>query len=322
MVSPEPGIPGPADRIQLRGLRVLGKHGVLAEEQSRCQPFEVDLDLALDLRRAGLSDDLVDTVDYGTLACRVAEVVSHGHFALLEALAQAILDVALSDERVIEAIVCIRKLRPPLPLDLASVGVSVSRARARAPSSLADDRAYPHLRWSSAIVGSGSEVSAVRRRAFLGLGSNLGDRPRLLADAVAAMPDVVATSPIYETEPVGGPPGQGPFLNAVVELFTEAGPRDLLELARTLEQSAARVRSERWGPRTLDVDVLLVGDLRVDEPDLVVPHPRLAERAFVLVPLADLAPLVVERLAGAGWRSRMVGEMRRFGEVRRVDGCT
>ena len=130
-------------------------------------------------------------------------------------------------------------------------------------------------------------------RAFLGLGSNLGDRWAELRTAVAGLPDVVAVSPVYETAPVGGPAGQGRFLNLVVELDTELSPRRLLEVARRLEEAAGRVRSERWGPRPLDVDVLLVGDLAVDEPDLQVPHPRLWERAFVLAPLADLAPELV-----------------------------
>lgn len=130
-------------------------------------------------------------------------------------------------------------------------------------------------------------------RAFLGLGSNLGDRWTHLRAAVAGLPDVVAVSSVYETEAVGGPPSQGPYLNAVVELDTELSPRRLLEVARRLEEAAGRVRSERWGPRPLDVDVLLVGDLAVDEPDLQVPHPRLWERTFVLAPLADLAPELV-----------------------------
>lgn len=130
-------------------------------------------------------------------------------------------------------------------------------------------------------------------RAFLALGSNLGDRRRFIDDAIAAMPDVVAVSNIYETDPVGGPDGQPPYLNAVVELDTGLSPRQLLELCQRLEQEAGRVRAERWGPRTLDVDVLLVGDLVVDEPDLVVPHPRMWERDFVLRPLADLAPELV-----------------------------
>ena len=127
-------------------------------------------------------------------------------------------------------------------------------------------------------------------RAFVALGSNLGDRRRHLGRALAGLPGVVAVSPLYETDPVGGPEGQPPYLNAVVELDTDLGPRDLLEVGQRLEAEAGRVRTERWGPRTLDVDVLLVGDLVVDEPDLQVPHPRLWDRSFVLVPLHDLAP--------------------------------
>ena len=127
------------------------------------------------------------------------------------------------------------------------------------------------------------------KRAFLALGSNLGDRRRVLADAVAALEDVVAVSPVYETDPVGGPE-QGPYLNIVVELRTGRSARELLTVALALEAAAGRQRRVRWGPRTLDVDVLWVQGETVDEPDLRVPHPRMAERGFVMVPLADLAP--------------------------------
>jgi 2-amino-4-hydroxy-6-hydroxymethyldihydropteridine diphosphokinase len=144
-----------------------------------------------------------------------------------------------------------------------------------------------------------------RTRAFIGLGSNLGDRRAYLKDAVEglrAQGDVVAVSPLYETEPVGGPAGQGRYLNVVVELATSDSPRRLLERCRALEAAAGRVRSERWGPRTLDADVLFVEGAEVDEPDLTVPHPRLWERRFVLQPLADLAPDLVtkEQVAAAG----------------------
>jgi 2-amino-4-hydroxy-6-hydroxymethyldihydropteridine diphosphokinase len=131
-------------------------------------------------------------------------------------------------------------------------------------------------------------------RAFLGLGSNLGDRLDYLRAGVSALPDVVAVSPVYETDPVGGPADQGPYLNCVVELMTSRTPRQLLEVAHQAEEAAKRVRVVRWGPRTLDVDVLLVGDEVVDDDDLVVPHPRLWERGFVLIPLSDLAPELVE----------------------------
>lgn len=133
-------------------------------------------------------------------------------------------------------------------------------------------------------------------RAYLGLGSNLGDRADHLRTAVAGLPDVVAVSPVYESDPVGGPAGQAPFLNLVVALETDLSPRELLDVARRLEGVAGRVRGVKDGPRTLDVDVLLVGGLCVDEPDLVVPHPRMWQRRFVLAPLADLAEGGVRRI--------------------------
>ncbi len=131
------------------------------------------------------------------------------------------------------------------------------------------------------------------QRAFLGLGSNVGDRWSYLRRAVSALPDVVRVSPVYETDPVGGPPDQGPYLNLVVELSTDRSPRQLLSLAKDAEAAADRKPTVRWGPRTLDVDILLVGDQFVHEPDLIVPHPRMWDRAFVLVPLSDLAPDLV-----------------------------
>ena len=127
-------------------------------------------------------------------------------------------------------------------------------------------------------------------RAFLGLGSNLGNRLRFLRDAVRELPDVVAQSRLYESAPMGGPDGQGPYLNMVVQLETDLGARELLEVCRARELAAQRVRKERWGPRTLDVDVLWIDGVTVDEPDLIVPHARMFERAFVLLPLRDLAP--------------------------------
>jgi 2-amino-4-hydroxy-6-hydroxymethyldihydropteridine diphosphokinase len=142
------------------------------------------------------------------------------------------------------------------------------------------------------------------RRAHLALGSNIGDRSEHLQGAVDALAatasvTVTAVSKVYETDPVGGP-DQGRYLNAVVAIDTALEPRALLALAHAIETDARRVRSERWGPRTLDVDVLLVGDLRVDEPDLVVPHPRMWERGFVLAPLHDVAPDLVA-VPADGW---------------------
>jgi 2-amino-4-hydroxy-6-hydroxymethyldihydropteridine diphosphokinase len=128
-------------------------------------------------------------------------------------------------------------------------------------------------------------------RTFLALGSNLGDREANLRTAVALLGErdvrVTRSSGVYETEPVGGPP-QPPYLNAVVEAETELEPGDLLRACRAVEDSLGRQRGERWGPRTIDVDVLTYGREEIDRPGLRVPHPRMHERAFVLVPLLEL----------------------------------
>lgn len=145
-------------------------------------------------------------------------------------------------------------------------------------------------------------------RAALGLGSNLGDRAAHLASAVEtlrATPQVVvvAVSPFVETDPVGGPE-QPDFLNAVVVVETTLSPEELLGLAHQCERGADRERGERWGRRTLDVDVLAYGDLTSDDPELTLPHPRATERAFVLVPWAVVDPeFVVGGRLVADWAS-------------------
>ena len=120
---------GVVDRIELRGLRVMGTHGVLAEEQARAQPFEIDLDVETDLSPAGRSDDLEQTLDYGALADLVARVVGGGHAALLEALAERIAAGVLADPAVDSVTVTVRKLRPPVPVDLATAAVRITRSR-------------------------------------------------------------------------------------------------------------------------------------------------------------------------------------------------
>lgn len=147
-------------------------------------------------------------------------------------------------------------------------------------------------------------------RAFLGLGSNVGDRLDHLRSAVGSLPDVEAVSDVYETDPVGGP-DQGRFLNIVVQIDTDLGPRALLGLCHRLESAAGRVRDIRWGPRTLDVDILWIDGATLDEPDLQVPHPRMFERRFVLEPLAELAP----ELLPDGWETEVEGRVDRRGPL-------
>ena len=149
-------------------------------------------------------------------------------------------------------------------------------------------------------------------RAYLSLGSNIGDRGEHLKAGVEIVveKDIFRVSSVYETEPVGGG-AQDDYWNMVVELTTSASAYELLSRARRAEEAGGRIRAQRWGPRTLDVDVLLVGDERSDDPEIVVPHPRMYERSFVLVPLHELAPaLVSEAQLGAG-----VGAVTRLGTL-------
>jgi 2-amino-4-hydroxy-6-hydroxymethyldihydropteridine diphosphokinase len=159
-------------------------------------------------------------------------------------------------------------------------------------------------------------------RAFLGLGSNLGDRRQHLRDAVDTLSDpgaglgFVAVSPLYETDPVGGP-DQDRFLNLVVELDTACTPRELLAVCHRLESAAGRVRDERWGPRTLDVDVVTVdgpdGPVTSHHPELLLPHPGTTERATVLRPWLDVEPDAV--LPGHGPVAALLAALGREAET-------
>jgi len=161
-------------------------------------------------------------------------------------------------------------------------------------------------------------AEAPTRRAFLSLGSNLGDRLSHLRRAVdqlraGSTPMVTAVSRVYETDPVGGPEDQGAFLNLVIELAVplDVDPYRVLQQCHRLEAAAGRVRTVRWGPRSLDADVVWIDGVTLDDRDLTIPHPRWRERRFVLAPLAELAPDLVDDddLARAGGDVRVVGSV-------------
>jgi 2-amino-4-hydroxy-6-hydroxymethyldihydropteridine diphosphokinase len=139
--------------------------------------------------------------------------------------------------------------------------------------------------------------------AFIALGSNLGDRKRALEAALHSLAQargiaVQRVSSFHETEPVGGPPGQGMFLNAAAILETTLNPFDLLRVLQNIEEQLGRVRDVRWDARTLDLDLLFYDDQILNTPELTLPHPALATRPFVLEPLAEIAPEAVDPATG------------------------
>src|SRR5262245_11997037 len=134
--------------------------------------------------------------------------------------------------------------------------------------------------------------------AYIALGSNLGDRRALLDEAIESLRlqpgvEVVTVSSYHETDPVGGPAGQGKYLNAAADLRTTLGAKQLLGVLQAIETQLGRVRAERFGPRTIDLDLLLYGAEVIRSDDLIVPHPRMHERLFVLESLVEIAPLAV-----------------------------
>lgn len=255
------------DRILIDDLRVLTIIGALPHEREIPQPLRIDLSIGLDLRNAGRSDELHDTVHYGLVCERVVEMARDAKDILLERLAAKVADVVLEFDLVETVDVTVTKLRPPVPEAVHSTSVVITRSRAEA--------AAPPLEDHEVIVA---------------LGSNLGDREGYLRFAVSELGNVVAMSQVYETEPVGGPDDQGAYLNMVVKVQTSLDPYAFIRRCQRIEANALRQRIVHWGPRTLDVDMLFYDDVHITSEALTVPHPRIAERRFVLTPLSEIAP--------------------------------
>lgn len=255
------------DRVLIDDLRVLTVIGALAHEREAAQPLRVDLSIGLDLRDAGRSDELDDTVDYGLVAECITRLANESKHVLLERLATDIADSVLGFDRVEEVDVTVTKLRPPVPTLVGTTAVRLVRTRG--------DVRVPSLRSHEAVVA---------------LGSNLGDREGFLRLAVRELGTITAKSQVFETEPIGGPDDQGAYLNMVVKVETSLDPFAFIRRCQRIEAGAQRQRVVHWGPRTLDVDLLFFDDIRIDSEDLTVPHPRINERRFVLTPLSEVAP--------------------------------
>ncbi|MBW3084830.1 Bifunctional folate synthesis protein [Austwickia sp. TVS 96-490-7B] len=268
------------DRISLRGMRVDACHGVLPEEKTAPQPFLVDIDMEVDLSWAGHSDRLADTVSYAEVAHRAVAVVAGAPVDLIEHLAEQVAEEVLASPLMEATTVTVHKPQAPVGVPFGDVSVSVRRERQ-----------------AEVVVALGANLSSPQER--------LADAIRRIGDLPGV--DLLRVSPLWRTDPVGGPAGQPTYLNAVAVLRTRSAPRTVLSWLHEIEAVHGRQRAVRWGARTLDLDLIQYvdprqgGQVRSDDPELMLPHPRAWERAFVMVPWSVADPsheAVAQAVAG------------------------
>lgn len=250
------------DQIKIQGLEVYAGHGVFPEENRNGQMFVVDAVLYADLSSAGKTDDLTLSTHYGEVCHLISRYLKGNTFQLIEAAAEhAACEVLLAFPHVKELEITLCKPNAPIGLPFENVAVSIRRG------------------W---------------KKAYLGIGSNMGDKGAYIERALNGLKAHekirnVKCSDLIVTSPYGGVE-QDDFLNGAVLLETLLSPMELLDYLHELEQEAGRERKVHWGPRTLDLDVLLYEGYISDDAILTVPHPDMENREFVLKPLAQLSP--------------------------------
>ncbi len=294
------------DRIRLSGISAIGQHGVLEHERREGQTFVVDVVLHVDTRPAAEQDRLDLTVDYGVLAQEVTDVLTGSPADLLETVAERIAAVVLDHEIAQAVDVVLHKPQAPMPVPFADVTVEIHRDRAHRPVVPyltpeqpvdADGPTTPGLAAVAPPEVPGDRMDMVPEAAVdvvLALGSNVGASQDTLRDAITALAavdglQIGAIAPLARSASVGGP-DQPDYLNTVVLGLTVLSPRALLRACQAIETQFGRVREEHWGPRTLDIDIVVHGSTVGVVNDLELPHPRAHERAFVLVPWAHVDP--------------------------------
>ena len=250
------------DEIQIRDLEVFANHGVFPEETRLGQKFLLSLTMYTDTRKAGTGDCLEDSIDYGAVSHFMTDYMKQHTWKLIEAAAEYLAEELLLRYPLLKGVTLeLKKPWAPVGLPLDTVAVKITRF------------------W---------------HRAYLGLGSNLGDKEAYLNQAVKALDEthgcqVEKVSSYLVTEPYGGVE-QDDFLNACLCLKTYLSPEELLKRLHEIEQDAHRERIIRWGPRTLDLDILLYDDLILETEELILPHMDMENREFVLKPLSEIAP--------------------------------
>lgn len=281
-----------SDTIRLTGVRADGTHGVLDFEHARPQPFVVDTVLHVDLTRAGHTDDLNDTVNYGLIAERIVDIIHGPHVDLIERLAARIADAILTQHPLVTAVdVTVHKPNAPISVPFADVAVSISRTRDDMDRVISDQDCERDL----------SPTSVQVHHAVIAMGGNIGNVAATLRAAVAEIDgldgtQVIGISPLVRTAAWGMADDTPDFLNAVVEITTTQSPAELLTELQSIETAHGRTRESHWSSRTLDLDIIDYDGVVSDDPHLTLPHPRAWQRAFVLAPWHALDPAA--RLGG------------------------
>ncbi len=304
------------DRIALTGIAAIGYHGVLDVERRDGQPFVADVVLHLDTRRAAAGDDLTRTVDYGVIARRVHAVLAGEPVALIETVAERIAATVLANPAVQVVDVTVHKPQAPIDVPFGDVVVAIRRDRTKLPAAepyrepapvvtlLSREPEDPDVVEGEIVLDQLDERPSAPVDVVLALGANLGPAVDTLRAAVADLTrvpglEVTRVSPLARTAAVGGP-DQPDFLNTVVLARTTLAPRELLRACQGIESAHGRERHERWGPRTLDVDIVVYDSVLAVTDDLELPHPRAYQRAFVLQPWAQADPEAVLPGLGGG----------------------
>jgi dihydroneopterin aldolase/2-amino-4-hydroxy-6-hydroxymethyldihydropteridine diphosphokinase len=258
------------DSIKIKRLEVFANHGAMPEENILGQKFLISAELFCNLRNAGQTDNLEETINYARVAACIKQQTEEHTFHLIERLAEYLAEnLLLTFSQVEQIIIEVEKPWAPIMLPLETVSVTITRG------------------W---------------HRAFLSIGSNLGDKKAHLDLALKRLGEdkqtvVEQVSGYRVTAPVGGVE-QDDFLNGAVQIRTLRSPQELLELLHEIEKEQKRERKIHWGPRTVDLDILLYDNEVVQEEDLTIPHPEMSGRMFVLDPMCEIAPYTRHPLSG------------------------
>lgn len=248
------------DTIQIDRLKIYAYHGVFSEEKEKGQYFYVSASMKTDLRRAGKRDDLTASTHYGEVSELIQKIVTKNTWDLIESVAEHCAEAVLLQFPLIQEItLTVSKPDAPIPIPFSDVSVTVTRG------------------W---------------HKVYVAFGSNMGDREQHIDTALQKLRDKtecrnLRESKRYVTPPYGGVE-QDDFLNGVCCFETLFSPEELLDDLHQLEQEANRERIVHWGPRTLDLDILFYDAIVMETDDLIIPHPDMQNRRFVLEPLNDL----------------------------------